>query len=292
VIQRQVPTGTPIAPSDTVPAMLTPGEFVVNAQDAQKHLPLLRHLNQGGDLDHAPIPSAETTIDPEEAASQSQEKVIAPTPAAPTVSRKQKGIQRKPKGLSIQPAISRMTGTEFNEHSPGAAGLLSHPFSASEQTESEDAVAYSLPSIVHRSPSQTSPPTSSGSSFRSVPEQWNSIEDLLGVQTSFGAAGAGSVSSGNTVAVMEMPTIVHRQISAQGFAEGGEVDAPVTETTTPAETIAAPETASPQKEGGKDADQKKESEMENLAQEIFTRLRQRLEIERERQGLYSGRLPW
>ena len=33
--------------SDTVPAMLTPGEFVVNKQSTQKHLPLLKSINSG-----------------------------------------------------------------------------------------------------------------------------------------------------------------------------------------------------------------------------------------------------
>ena len=32
--------------------------------------------------------------------------------------------------------------------------------------------------------------------------------------------------------------------------------------------------------------------LEALAREIYSRLRQRIEIERERHGGYSGRLPW
>lgn len=32
--------------------------------------------------------------------------------------------------------------------------------------------------------------------------------------------------------------------------------------------------------------------LEMLAREIYQRLRQRLELERERHGFYSGRLPW
>jgi hypothetical protein len=35
-----------------------------------------------------------------------------------------------------------------------------------------------------------------------------------------------------------------------------------------------------------------EIDLEVLAQEIYGLLRQRLVIERERQGFYSGRLPW
>jgi hypothetical protein len=34
--------------TDTVPAMLTPGEFVVNRESTQKHLPLLKNINSGG----------------------------------------------------------------------------------------------------------------------------------------------------------------------------------------------------------------------------------------------------
>ena len=32
--------------------------------------------------------------------------------------------------------------------------------------------------------------------------------------------------------------------------------------------------------------------LESLAREIYSRLRQQLEIEKERQGSYLGRLPW
>jgi TP901 family phage tail tape measure protein len=39
--------------SDTVPAMLTPGEFVVNARAAQEHLPLLRAINGNNRTVHA-----------------------------------------------------------------------------------------------------------------------------------------------------------------------------------------------------------------------------------------------
>ncbi|NJL64666.1 MAG: hypothetical protein HC903_26195, partial [Methylacidiphilales bacterium] len=37
VAQTKISDNPPIAPSDTVPAMLTPGEFVINARDAQKY---------------------------------------------------------------------------------------------------------------------------------------------------------------------------------------------------------------------------------------------------------------
>ena len=36
--------------TDTVPAMLTPGEFVVNRQATEKNLPLLKQMNQGGSV--------------------------------------------------------------------------------------------------------------------------------------------------------------------------------------------------------------------------------------------------
>ncbi|MBD3884256.1 hypothetical protein IFO70_21170 [Phormidium tenue FACHB-886] len=291
VILRQTPTGQPIASSDTVPAMLTPGEFVINVQDAQKHLPLLQHLNQGGSLDDAPIPPAEEAIDSGEGATsagQFSAGVIAPLPAAPAVSRKPKGIQRKRKGQPIQPAVSQISGTVFSEHSPGASRLLPIQLNAAEETESEDAIAYSLPSIIHRSPSPAAPPRSSSQSpSMPLPKQWNSVEDLLGFQSTFGAAGDEWMPPANT-ASLEMPTIVHRQDIVQEFEKGGEVSAPATATEIPTETI----TASNEKENGEDAEQKKEGEIENLAQEIYARLRLRLEIERERQGVYNGRLPW
>ena len=37
--------------TDTVPAMLSDGEFVVNARSAQRHLPMLQHINEGKPLD-------------------------------------------------------------------------------------------------------------------------------------------------------------------------------------------------------------------------------------------------
>ena len=69
----------PVAPSDTVPAMLTPGEFVVNAKDAQKNLPLLQLLNEGK--------SVEEVVGAEERTKVSQSKpdtsrVLKPTDSA------------------------------------------------------------------------------------------------------------------------------------------------------------------------------------------------------------------
>lgn len=48
-VQRRAQGGNIFRPqgSDTVPAMLTPGEFVVNAQSAQRHLGLLNRINSG-----------------------------------------------------------------------------------------------------------------------------------------------------------------------------------------------------------------------------------------------------
>ena len=46
------PIGAPVfqpVGTDTVPAMLTPGEFVVNASDAQRNMGLLNQINQGGE---------------------------------------------------------------------------------------------------------------------------------------------------------------------------------------------------------------------------------------------------
>jgi hypothetical protein len=40
--------------TDTVPAMLTPGEFVVNRAATQQHLPLLKSINSGGGISSAP----------------------------------------------------------------------------------------------------------------------------------------------------------------------------------------------------------------------------------------------
>ncbi len=51
-----------IAASDTVSAMLTPGEYVINANDAQKNLHILRHINTGGTPEDIILPSLELPI--------------------------------------------------------------------------------------------------------------------------------------------------------------------------------------------------------------------------------------
>ena len=43
--------GSSIAPSDTIPAMLTPGEFVVNAKSSAKNASLLHDINSGKDIE-------------------------------------------------------------------------------------------------------------------------------------------------------------------------------------------------------------------------------------------------
>ncbi|MFN9954139.1 MAG: hypothetical protein ACK55I_13650, partial [bacterium] len=51
----------PVAPSDTVPAMLTPGEFVINAKDAQKNIHILKHINTGGSPEEIISPKLDVT---------------------------------------------------------------------------------------------------------------------------------------------------------------------------------------------------------------------------------------
>ena len=84
------------------------------------------------------------------------------------------------------------------------------------------------------------------------------------------------------------PNIALKHVSlARGFADGGEVTpADVYTKTEPiAVTIEAP--SSINRTQNNDT-----AELELLAREIYHRLRQRLEIERERHGSYSGNLSW
>ncbi|MFM7368977.1 MAG: hypothetical protein ACKO2Z_14550, partial [Sphaerospermopsis kisseleviana] len=98
------------------------------------------------------------------------------------------------------------------------------------------------------------------------------------------------------VASSELSHIFTKRLSTpQGFANGGEVTAPdISRDMAPiTETIQNPYTSLPTEENESNENNKDDNaKLEALAQEIYYRLRQRIEIERERQGKYVGRLPW
>jgi hypothetical protein len=261
-----------IASSDTVSAMLTPGEFVINAKDAQKNLNLLTHINRGGEPEAA-IPSTE--IQPSIIESPPTSTDISPT-----------SIQRKRNDSLISPSLQR-------EISLQQLSSLINPgldtFESSQIESSNSSPIYSSPSMIFRKPMSSPQPQYTGVD---TPDQWGSIEDLM----SGGSHNSDTFSFENTspqqpdLESRSSPNISHQDATPiRGFADGGEVTpSDISTTIEPiTQTIESPiDNPQPQPENNDPA------ELEILAREIYHRLRQRLEIERERHGSYSGNLAW
>ncbi|MBD2207056.1 hypothetical protein H6G33_32410 [Calothrix sp. FACHB-1219] len=255
-----------IASSDTVPAMLTPGEFVVNANDAQKNLHILRHINTGGVAEDIILPSLEI-----------------PTPENPTKvdSFDDTSLQRHPADL----------GTEISQQrlSPHNSLQLNH-VNRQATAANPPSPHYSLPTLIFRKPS------GNDNTAYETPNQWSTVEELLNGSndpfTFFNLNNEGesnwqnSSDSQSSQSSSTSPQVFTKRLSPQGFANGGEVKAPDIATDIPpvTQTIQNPSVANPE------ADES--ANLEALAYEIYNRLRQKIEVERERQGIYLGRLPW
>jgi hypothetical protein len=150
---------------------------------------------------------------------------------------------------------------------------------------------YSSPPMIFRKPN---PSTNSPSQWSNTPSQWSSVEDLLNANNDeFTSFNFNDVKSNNQNQkfshVSQSPQVFAKHLpSPRGFANGGEVTPPdiSTEIESVTETIKSG-SLSPE-EGDKDDT----ADLEALAREIYNRLRQRIEIERERHGGHSGRLSW
>ncbi len=156
---------------------------------------------------------------------------------------------------------------------------------------SESSPQYSSPPLIFRKANSTN---NIPSQWQNTPSQWSSVEDLLNGNndefTSFNFSDGESNSPNYEFShVSESPQVFAKHLSSpRGFADGGEVIPPdisreiqpVTETIESASSFS--------QEDNKDDT----GDIEALAREIYSRLRQRIEIERERHGGYSGRLPW
>ncbi|MDZ8050645.1 MAG: hypothetical protein RMX68_021375 [Aulosira sp. ZfuVER01] len=268
-----------IASSDTIPAMLTPGEFVVNANDAQKNLPILRHINTGGTPEDIILPSLEI-----------------PTPETPTkvdsfadisLQRQNSENHSSEESNSLIPSS---LGTEISKHRLSSPSFLQLNTVENKATaKTEPSPHYSLPTLIFRKPSSN---TNAG---YETPTQWSSVEELLNGNndpfTSFnfnsGESNWQNPEYSQVLQSSASPQIFTKPLtSPKGFANGGEVIAPdIARDIQPiTETIQSPSAAVPE------ADES--GNLEALAYEIYNRLRQRIEIERERQGIYFGRLPW
>ncbi|MEH2240503.1 hypothetical protein [Nostoc sp.] len=277
-----------IAPSDTVPAMLTPGEFVINTTNAQKNLPLLHHINTGGTPHDIILPSLQTPNPTEP-----EEKTSLETPTK-VDSFADTSLQLK-SAQTPSPQIS-------NSLIPSSLGLdigkqklsiLNFPQLNPLQNETidvgEPSPQYSSPPLIFRKANST---TQTPSQWSNTPSQWSSVEDLLNGNneefTSFNFSDMESNSKNSEFSqVSESPQIFAKHLP-RGFADGGEVTPPdISREIEPVtETIESASSTS-------EADDKNDpANLEALAREIYNRLRQRIEIERERHGGSSGRLPW
>ncbi|MEH2135631.1 hypothetical protein, partial [Nostoc sp.] len=280
-----------IAPSDTIPAMLTPGEFVINTRDAQKNLPLLHHINTGGTPHDIILPSLQTPnfTEPEEITSlETPTKVDSFS----DTSLQLKSTETDSPEISNS-LIPSSLGLNINQNK---LSILNSPQLNPLQNETidvgESSPQYSSPPLIFRKANSTTTKTSS--QWSNTPSQWSSVEDLLNENnddfTSFNF-NEGELSSQNYEFshVSESPQVFAKHFpSPRGFADGGEVTLPdISREIQPiTETI---ESASSSFQGDEKDDT---ADLEALAREIYHRLRQRIEIERERHGGYSGRLPW
>ena len=269
-----------IAASDTVAAMLTPGEFVINAKDAQKNLDLITHINRGGE--------------PDKSIASNQHIIESPVERKTSTVNLQTFIQPK----SHEPLISNSLQSEVNLHQ---ISFLNNPqlntFENSPSTNNLAATNYASPALIFRKPQSSNRASDRG--LDRTPDEWGNIEELMNGGNNESDIfnfndfnPALSSPPNNDVdkyhSAPASPNIALKHLSsARGFADGGEVTpADVSIQTEPiAVTIEAP--SSNNRTRNNDT-----AELEILAREIYHRLRQRLEIERERHGSYSGNLSW
>ncbi len=254
----------PIDASDIVPAMLTPGEFVVNATDAQKHLPLLHHINQGGHL--------------EVSADQGSE--------ANTPQMMEQSSQKKP--LEVSALSNQKWSSNFRIYPqllPTNQPLQSGAFAEPHIHQSDS--FYKAPDLIFRS-QQPSLPSSSPPNHSSVtlPTTWNSIEDLL--QVTANEPHSRPVDDSKPSHHDSNPTLSNAPFHELATSETISNLSPSNTLQTNIETIREPGNKTQKPNDAKTL----EAALEILAQEIYVRLQQCLTIERERQGIYSGRLPW
>ncbi|OKH50464.1 hypothetical protein NIES2101_19210 [Calothrix sp. HK-06] len=282
-----------IAPSDTVPAMLTPGEFVINVRDAQKNINILRHINSGGTLPEditTPVkPSIEQTEENDDATErldsfQPSTKVDIQTSLTNVISPKLTGSEIRSPGINAPNSIQFNTFDNSVENSN--QNLTTGVNNNSHQ--------YSSPPLIFRQ-ANTSNTTKvyEHNISTDIPLEWGSVEELLN-----GSADSTNNSASDNLEEFifskSAPSISTQRLPAvQGFALGGEVTAsdiatdiePVTETIQRLSDSNASDSS-------KEENENDSLDLETLAHQIYSRLRQRLEIERERYGAYSGRLPW
>ncbi len=267
-----------IAPSDTVPAMLTPGEFVINTTDAQKNLPLLQHINSGGTPDNI-IPSVQIPN------AKESEKTTSPH-STKVDSFTHTSLQLK--SQESNSLISSSLGLNAGKHQ---LSIVNSPQMNTIESKTTDAPIispqYSSPPLIFRKANST---TNTPYQRSDTPSQWSSLQELFNGNnnedefTNFFSSG--EFNNPNSESESSQFFAKHHA-APRGFAEGGEVTAPASANTeSVSETVE--NTSAKREEENKDDT----ADLEALAHEIYSRLRQRLEIERERHGGFIGRLSW
>ncbi|MDM9584194.1 hypothetical protein [Nostoc sp. GT001] len=290
VTDSRVENRQQIAPSDTVPAMLTPGEFVINTRDAQKNLPLLHHINTGGTPHDIILPSLQTS-NPTEPEEETSPETPTKVDSFSDTSLQLKSAETDSPKISNS-LIPSSLGLNINKQK---LSILNSPEIHTLHNETidvgESSPQYSSPPLIFRKANST---TNTSSQWSNTPSQWSSVEDLLNGNddefTSFNFNDGESNSQNHEFShASESPQVFAKHLpSARGFADGGEVTppdisreiAPVTETIESASSFS------------QEDDKDDTADLEALAREVYSRLRQRIEIERERHGGSSGRLPW
>jgi hypothetical protein len=272
VTATNINNSSQIAPSDTVPAMLTPGEFVINARDAQKNINILQRINSGD--------SPKETSNSQEQQETTSRKSSTKVDSFSDNSSQQKNSANISSKAS-QPLTSSFLGQEIGKQRSSALGdSESNNFETNTNDKSKSSANYSPPSLIFRK-KQSSISTD-------TPSKWSSVEDLLNTganeSTIFNSNNLESYTSKSS---SNAPQTFSKTLSEpKGFANGREVklsDSNQNQNQNPmSKTI---ERSSPSSDNDN-------SVIEILAREIYNRLRQRIEIERERYGFYSGRLPW
>ncbi|MEH2144170.1 hypothetical protein, partial [Nostoc sp.] len=157
---------------------------------------------------------------------------------------------------------------------------------------------YSSLSLIFRKKNLTNHTPSQSSN---TPSQWSSVEELLnGNNDEFTSFNFNGVESNNQKSSGSPQVFAKHLPSEKGFTAGRKATPPdisrreikpVTQTIK--NTYSSSRNDKDDKASSSKADDKVETaDLQALAREIYNRLRHRIEIERERHGHYSGRLPW
>ena len=253
--------------------MLTPKEFVVNVRDARKNLSLLEHINSGGEPTEFIAPTPDLPILPRSTDTQS----LTPLPVT--------SLDVTQKNLQLSPSLADSIVND---------SLL--PTAEDDRVIARAAsINYDAPPMIFRKQKSTN--SSPATVAKGTPTQWNSVEDLLGgnneLSTIFNLENDAETDRFDSPATMLQQQVMRlsepssdNSLTIGRFTSEERSTAKdlATNASPFTETIAAPSSSEDKKDDS--------SEMELLAVEIYHRLQQRLEVERERQGRYHGRLPW